>query len=110
MLGVLTRAGHELVLDPDEADVLVVNTCAFIGPAKEESIDAVLDAARIKAGRPGRRLVVTGCLAQRYADELQRGLPEVDAFVGTGDITRIADAIAAPPGTAPVVYRGAQHE
>ena len=60
MLGVLTRAGHEVVLDPDAADVLVVNTCAFIGPAKEESIDAVLDAARAKAAREGRRLVVTG--------------------------------------------------
>src|SRR4029077_10886407 len=57
MLGVLTRAGHEVVLDPDTSDVLVVNTCAFIGPAKEESIDAVLDAARTKAAREGRRLV-----------------------------------------------------
>ena len=71
MLGVLARAGHEVVLDPDAADVLVVNTCAFIGPAKEESIDAILDAARVKAAREGRRLVVTGCLAQRYADELR---------------------------------------
>ena len=69
MLGVLARAGHEIVLDPDAADVLVVNTCAFIGPAKEESIDAILDAARVKAAREGRRLVVTGCLAQRYADD-----------------------------------------
>jgi ribosomal protein S12 methylthiotransferase len=110
MLGVLTRAGHEVVLDPDAADVLVVNTCAFIGPAKEESIDAVLDAARTKAVREGRRLVVTGCLAQRFADDLVRELPEVDAFVGTGDLTRIADAVAGPRADAPVVYRGAQHE
>ena len=101
MLGVLTRAGHEVVLDPDAADVLVVNTCAFIGPAKEESIDAVLDAARVKAAREGRRLVVTGCLAQRYADDLVRELPEVDAFVGTGDLTRIADAVAGPAGGCP---------
>lgn len=110
MLGVLARAGHELVADPEQADVLVVNTCAFIGPAKEESIEAVLDAARVKAGRAGRKLVVSGCLAQRYADELRAGLPEVDAFVGTGDLTRIAEAVAAPGGSEPVVYRGAQHE
>jgi ribosomal protein S12 methylthiotransferase len=99
-----------VVLDPDTADVLVVNTCAFIGPAKEESIDAVLDAARAKAAREGRRLVVTGCLAQRFADDLVRELPEVDAFVGTGDLTRIADAVAGPQAGVPVVYRGAQHE
>jgi ribosomal protein S12 methylthiotransferase len=110
MLGVLTRAGHEVVLDPDAADVLVVNTCAFIGPAKEESIDAVLEAARVKAAGEGRRLVVTGCLAQRFADDLVRELPEVDAFVGTGDLTRIAEAVTGPHGEVPVVYRGAQHE
>src|SRR5262249_21875909 len=109
MLGVLTRDGHELVLDPESADVLVVNTCAFIGPAKEESIDAILDAARVKAARVGRRLVVTGCLAQRYADDLRTSLPEVDVFVGTGDLGRIGEAIEAPPADAPVVYRGAQH-
>ena len=109
MLGVLARRGHEMVLDPDAADVLVVNTCAFIGPAKEESIDAILDLAVVKAARPGRRLVVTGCLAQRYADDLQQALPEVDVFVGTGDLLRIADAVEAPLGDAPVVYRGAQH-
>jgi ribosomal protein S12 methylthiotransferase len=117
MLGVLARAGHEVVLDPDRADVLVVNTCAFVGPAKEESIDAILEAARVKAAREGRRLVVTGCLAQRYADELVRALPEVDAFVGTGALTRIAEAVNSPGGevrlgspAVPRVYRGAQHE
>ena len=109
MLGVLARGGHELVLDPAAADVLVVNTCSFIGPAKEESIDAILDMARVKAERPGRRLVVTGCLAQRYADELRDALPEVDVFVGTGDLLRIADAVEAPAAEGPVVYRGAQH-
>ena len=109
MLGVLARRGHELVLDPEAADVLVVNTCAFIVPAKEESIAAILDLAAVKAARPGRRLVVTGCLAQRYADDLQTTLPEVDVFVGTGDLLRIADAIEAPPAPAPIVYRGAQH-
>src|SRR5947207_1467477 len=109
MLGVLARRGHELVLDPEAADVLVVNTCSFIGPAKEESIDAILDLARVKAARGGRRLVVTGCLAQRYADELGTALPEVDVFVGTGDLLHIADAVEAPVSDGPVVYRGAQH-
>src|SRR5205814_1016830 len=109
MLGVLARRGHELVLDPEAADVLVVNTCSFIQPAKEESIDAILDLARVKAARAGRRLVVTGCLAQRYADELGTALPEVDVFVGTGDLLHIADAVEAPVSDGPVVYRGAQH-
>jgi ribosomal protein S12 methylthiotransferase len=106
---VLARRGHEIVLDPDAADVLVVNTCSFIAPAKEESIDAILDMARVKAARDGRRLVVTGCLAQRYADELRESLPEVDAFVGTGDLLHIAEAVEASRGASPVVYRGAQH-
>src|SRR5262249_32524842 len=81
----------------------------FITPAKEESIDAILDLARVKAGGTGRRLVVTGCLAQRYADELRSALPEVDVFLGTGDLLHIADAVEGPPADAPVVYRGAQH-
>jgi len=109
MLGVLARQGYEFALDPEQADVLVVNTCAFIQASKEESIGAILDAARVKAGRPGRKLVVTGCLAQRYADDLRTSLPEVDVFVGTGDLLRIADAVEAPPAAGPVIYRGAQH-
>src|SRR5438876_949891 len=80
-----------------------------IATDKEESIDAILDLARVKAARAGRRLVVTGCLAQRYADELRAALPEVDVFVGTGDLLRIADAVEAPAADGPVVYRGAQH-
>ena len=109
MLGVLTGRGHEIVLDPAAADTLVVNTCSFIQAAKEESIDAILDLARAKASAPGSRLVVTGCLAQRYADDLRDAMPEVDVFLGTGDLLRIADAVEAPPSPGPVVYRGAQH-
>jgi ribosomal protein S12 methylthiotransferase len=109
MLGVLTERGHEIVLDPAAADTLVVNTCSFIQSAKEESIDAILDLARAKAAAPGSRLVVTGCLAQRYADDLRDALPEVDVFLGTGDLLRIAEAVEAPPAPGPVVYRGAQH-
>ena len=109
MLGVLARRGHEIVLDPALADVLVVNTCSFITPAKEESIEAILDMARVKAGGTGQRLVVAGCLAQRYADQLRTALPEVDVFIGTGDLLRIADAVEAPLAEGPVVYRGAHH-
>ena len=109
MLGVLARRGHELVHDPELADVLVVNTCAFIGPAKEESIATILDLARAKAERDGRRLVVTGCLAQRYADELRQSLPEVDVFIGTGDLLRIGEAVEGPGAPIPAIYRGAQH-
>lgn len=109
MLGVLARDGHAMVADPDDADVLVVNTCAFIGPAKEESIDNILELSRIKAAREGRRLVVTGCLAQRYADDLQTSLPEVDAFVGTGDLLQIGAAVSGLPQGAPEIYRGAMH-
>jgi ribosomal protein S12 methylthiotransferase len=81
MLGHLEAAGWEFVRDPSEADVIVVNTCSFIGPAREESIRAILEAAEYK--RTGRleRLVVAGCMVQRYPDELRRELPEVDAFV-----------------------------
>ena len=109
MLGVLTERGHEIVFDPAAADTLVVNTCSFIQAAKEESIDAILDLARSKAAAPGSRLVVTGCLAQRYADDLRDALPEVDVFLGTGDLLRIADAVEAAPAPGPIVYRGAQH-
>ena len=93
MLGHLTRRGHRLVTDPRKADVLVVNTCAFIDRAKQESIDAILEMAREKAtGRP-RRLVVTGCLAQRYDEELRREIPEIDATLGTGQVEDVLRAV-----------------
>ncbi len=109
MLGVLTKGGAEMVLDPESADILVVNTCGFIGEAKKESIETILELARLKAGNAARRLVVTGCLVQRYGAELQASLPEVDAFLGTGDFTRLPDVIAkgAPADATP--YRGAAH-
>src|SRR6185295_7660756 len=76
-----------------DADVIVVNTCAFIDNAKQESIDAILEMAQHK--RDGKRLVVTGCLAERYRDELQKEIPEIDAVLGTGEVARIVDAIEA---------------
>ncbi|MEI8357195.1 MAG: 30S ribosomal protein S12 methylthiotransferase RimO, partial [Deltaproteobacteria bacterium] len=85
MQGLLVRDGHRLVMDPAEADVLVVNTCAFIDEAKEESIDAILDLARHKEAGRASRLIVTGCLAERFGSSLRESIPEVDVFVGTGD-------------------------
>jgi ribosomal protein S12 methylthiotransferase len=84
MLGKLYEQGYTLTVDPVEADYLIVNTCGFIQSAKEESIEHILEMAQIKAQYPGKKLVVAGCLAQRYGDELLQELPEVDALVGTG--------------------------
>ncbi len=85
MMARLALSGMVLVHDPEEADLLVVNTCGFIGPAKEESIDVILDLCRIRQENPWQRLVVVGCLVQRYRRELREELPEVDAFVGVED-------------------------
>jgi ribosomal protein S12 methylthiotransferase len=93
MLGLAHEAGHTLTHEASDADVLVVNTCAFIDSAKQESIDAILEMAQQKKSGRCRRLVVTGCLAERYRDELRRELPEVDAVLGTGEVTRILEAI-----------------
>jgi ribosomal protein S12 methylthiotransferase len=84
MLGKLYEQGYTLTVDPVEADYLIVNTCGFIQSAKEESIAHILEMAQIKAQYPGKKLVVAGCLAQRYGGELLQELPEVDALVGTG--------------------------
>lgn len=93
MLGHLRRAGHELVAQPQEADVIVVNTCAFIDRAKQESIDTILEMAREKDVGRASRLVVTGCLAQRYEAELRREIPEIDATLGTGQVDSILEAV-----------------
>src|SRR5258708_36354638 len=82
MLGSLMRAGFEVTLDPGEAQVLIVNTCAFIEAAKRESIGAILEASQVKKHGIGTRLVVAGCHAQRYGAELREELHEVDIFVG----------------------------
>jgi ribosomal protein S12 methylthiotransferase len=93
MLGHLTRRGHQLVADAKDADVIVVNTCAFIDRAKQESIDAILEMAREKGAGRARRLVVTGCLAQRYDEELRREIPEIDATLGTGQVDEVLRAV-----------------
>lgn len=95
MLGTLARRGYALVREPEKAEVIVVNTCSFIGPAKEESIRAVLEMAEHKKSGACHTLVVAGCMAQRYAAELVAELPEVDHFVGTGAYAQVADLLAA---------------
>src|SRR3990172_6219835 len=95
MLGQLTRAGYEPTAEPAEADVLVVNTCGFIDRAKKESIDTILEMARYKREGRCRRLVVSGCLAQRYADEIAREIPEVDAVMGLDQLESIVSVAEA---------------
>ncbi len=97
MLGLAEQAGHAITADASEADVLVVNTCAFIDSAKQESIDTILEMAQHKAGGRARRLVVTGCLAERYRDELREQIPEIDAVLGTGEVDQIVAALG--PGS-----------
>jgi len=93
MLGHLDRAGCELTTDPDDADVLLVNTCGFIEAAREESIRTILEAAEHKKSGRVRRLIVAGCMVQRYPDELKDSLPEVDAFVGLDQLDRVVGEV-----------------
>ena len=97
MLARMGQAGWELSDDPGAADVIVVNSCTFIDDATKESIDTVLEMAEYKRSGRAERLVVTGCMAQRHHDALRTEMPEVDAFVGTGDYHRILDVVA--PGS-----------
>jgi ribosomal protein S12 methylthiotransferase len=94
MLGHVGDAGHQVVDDPAAADVIVVNTCSFIGEAKQESIDAILEMARWKESGRCSKLVVTGCLSQRYPKELADEMPEVDHFLGTDEVALVARAVA----------------
>ncbi len=112
MLGQLLEAGHTITSEASDADCVVVNTCGFIRPAADESIDAILEMVQWKKEAPGRRLVVAGCLPQRYGQDLVKALPEVDVFLGTGAFHRIQDAVEnstfetdalfPPPATGPV--------
>jgi len=95
MLAVLKAAGYELVTEPAAADILLVNTCGFIHPAVEEAVDEILELASHKQDDPSKRLVVTGCLVQRYGAQLAAELPEVDLFAGTSEMVRIDRLIAA---------------
>ncbi|MCB0327143.1 MAG: 30S ribosomal protein S12 methylthiotransferase RimO [Bdellovibrionales bacterium] len=90
MLGLMQKDGYELTHDQDQADVMVVNTCAFIEESKQESVDTILETAALKENGKLQKLIVTGCLAQRYKAKLERELPEVDHFVGTGEFQNIS--------------------
>jgi ribosomal protein S12 methylthiotransferase len=110
MLGFLTKGRYRLVQDPRAARAIIVNTCAFVHDAKQESIDTILEMARFKTEGACERLIVTGCLSQRYVKELAKALPEVDLFLGTGDYRKIAkkmDGWFGPrPGAAAVARDG----
>ena len=104
MMGLLAQAGAELTPDAEDADVIVVNTCSFIGSAQQESIDTILEMAghKTKTGGKAKRLVVAGCLVERFHDEIRKNIPEVDAVVGTGELEKILAAAGVPePHRAP---------
>lgn len=92
MMGQLKEAGYEITNDATQAETLVVNTCGFIESAKQESIEAILEATGAKAGGAAQRVIVAGCLVERYRDDLMKELPEVDAFIGTNELGRILEA------------------
>ncbi len=93
MLGTLAREGFEVASEPESADCLIVNSCSFIESAREESVETILELARLKGRGRGRSLIVTGCLSQRYGREILDEIPEVDAILGTGELHRIADLV-----------------
>jgi len=102
MMGLLDRAGARLTNHPEEAEILIVNTCSFIDTAKQESVDTILEMARHKTSGSAKKLIVAGCLVERYRDDIQKSIPEVDAVVGTGELESILEAagLAAPPAAA----------
>jgi ribosomal protein S12 methylthiotransferase len=108
MMGQLVSKGHELTPEPGDADVIVVNTCSFIEPAKQESVDTILEMAEYKKSGRARRLVVAGCLVERYRDEIRANIPEVDAVLGTNELDRITalcEGFEAPgPRPEPYLY------
>ena len=102
MMGLLAAAGAEITPRAEDADILVVNTCSFIETAKQESVDAILEMVPYKTSGRARKLIVAGCLVERYRHEIQRNIPEVDAVVGTGELEQILEAagldrVAQPP-------------
>jgi len=95
--GGLTRAQFELVAEPEQADTIIINTCGFINDAKQESIDTILEAAKLKESAGVKQLIVTGCLSQRYHDELKQALPEVDEFFGAEDFQNLLHYLTGKP-------------
>src|SRR5438552_14979592 len=95
MLGSVLQRGMEITSQPEDADILVINTCAFIDSAKEESIDAILEAHQRRGlnRRPDQKLIVSGCMSQRFAKELRREMPEVDAFIGLDQVAQLGKIV-----------------
>ena len=103
MMGQLVARGHELTPHPDQADVLVVNTCSFIDPAKKESVDTILEMAEYKKVGRAKKLIVAGCLVERYRGDIRKEMPEVDAIIGTNELDGIVAACEGlEPGTDPL--------
>jgi ribosomal protein S12 methylthiotransferase len=99
MMGLLARAGAELTPSAEDADVIVVNTCSFIDSAQQESVNTILEMAQHKTTGKAKRLVVAGCLVERYRNEIRKDIPEVDAVVGTGELVQIINAAGLSEGT-----------
>src|SRR3954471_11103871 len=97
MMGMLAHAGAELVSSAEEADVIVVNTCSFIESAQQESVNTILEMARHKTDGKARKLVVAGCLVERFRNDIRKNIPEVDAVVGTGELENILAAAGVAP-------------
>src|SRR5580700_7780622 len=92
MMGILARAGYQLTPRAGEADVLVVNTCSFIEPAQKESVDSILEMAEYKKFGRAQKLIVAGCMVERYRNDIREQIPEVDAVISTGEIEKILEA------------------
>src|SRR5712671_1664769 len=97
MMGLLARAGAELTTRAEDADVIVVNTCSFIESAQQESVNTILEMAGHKTGGRAKKLVVAGCLVERFRDDIRKNIPEVDAVVGTGELENILAATGIAP-------------
>src|SRR5512141_902772 len=99
MMGLLSTGGAQITSRAEDADIIVVNTCAFIDTAKQESVDAILEMAAHKTAGRARKLIVAGCMVERYRDEIRKNIPEVDAVVGTGELESILAAAGIQPQT-----------
>ena len=106
MMGMLQSGGAQITARAEDADVIVVNTCSFIDTAKQESVDTILEMAKHKSGGRAKKLVVAGCLVERYRNEIQKNIPEVDAVVGTGELENILAAAGLDSGPASVDSNG----
>src|SRR3954447_17133876 len=97
MMGLLARSGAELTRHAEDADVIVLNTCSFIESAQQESVNTILEMAAHKTAGTARKLVVAGCLVERFRDQIRKDIPEVDAVIGTGELDKILSATGLSP-------------